>query len=168
MMNRIDRLTGSLRANAYSQTPWRRQIQILGLFSLVLVLVALVAGIYLNVTARASTVGREIQDLQREIEALQKDNADLQARLAQLNSAGEMEARARSLGFQRVNTDETVYMVVPGYTGRQPVILAPSTSPDLVSAPMLPPQYTESLFVWLKRQIDTGAFGSLAFWEDRP
>lgn len=167
-MNRIDRLTGSLRANAYSQTPWRKQIQFLGLFSLVIVFVALVAGIYLNVTARASTVGREIQEIQKNIEALQKDNADLQARLAQLNSAGEMENRARSLGFQTVNTEETVYMVVPGYTDRQPVILAPFNSPDLVSAPMLPPQYTESLFVWLKRQVDEGSFGSLAFWEDRP
>ncbi len=33
---------------AYSQAPWRKQLQILGLFLLVVVLAALVAGIYLK------------------------------------------------------------------------------------------------------------------------
>lgn len=48
---------------AYEQTPWRRQIQAIGIFMLVVVVVALVAGINLIVTSRAATYGREIQDM---------------------------------------------------------------------------------------------------------
>ncbi len=37
---------------AYSQAPWRKQLQLIGIFLVVLVFFALVAGIYLSVTAR--------------------------------------------------------------------------------------------------------------------
>ena len=65
-------------AQAYSQAPWRKQLQIIGLFSLILVFGALVAGIYLNVSARAATAGRDIQSKQEEIEALDLEIEDLQ------------------------------------------------------------------------------------------
>jgi hypothetical protein len=55
-MDRVQSLT-----QAYSQAPWRKQMQIIGLFLLVLVLTALV-GIYLSVTARAAAVGRDLID----------------------------------------------------------------------------------------------------------
>ena len=134
---------------AYSVAPWRKQIQVIGLFCLVLVFIALVAGIYLSVTARAATIGREIQSMQRDITTLERDTADLQARLANLSSAGEMERRALSLGFQPVNPEETLYLKVPGYGGRQPVVLATGEVPQVVGAPALPAEYTESLLEWL-------------------
>jgi cell division protein FtsL len=145
-MDRVQTFT-----QAYSQAPWRKQLQVLGLFSLILVFVALVAGIYLNVTARAGEVGRDIQAMQRKMDTVNTDIADLYSQLAFVTSTGEMEKRALSLGFTSVNPEETIYMVVPGYTGRQPVILGPSDSPSLASAPVLPEEYTESLFEWVHR-----------------
>ena len=62
---------------AYRQSPWRIQLQVVGLFLLLLVMIALVAGIYLNVTARAATIGRRIQEMQFEIQVNQRLNADL-------------------------------------------------------------------------------------------
>lgn len=152
-MDRVNSFT-----QAYSQAPWRKQMQIVGLFLLVLVFGALVAGIYLSVTARAAAIGREIQGLQNDVLAIKQENENLRGQLAQISSAAEMEARAQAMGFQRVNVDETLYLRVPGYTGRPSVVLAPVTREALTSAPVLPAEYTESLFDWLGRQVLQSSF----------
>lgn len=147
-MDQIDRVT-----QAYSQAPWRVQLQFLGLFSLGLVFIALVAGTYLNVTARAATVGREIQQMRREIDELEYTNANLQAQLAFINSAVEMEKRAQEMGFSPVGPDEAMFIVVDGYVERHPVILAPYAAPVTVSTPAMPAEWTESIFDWLQREL---------------
>ena len=146
-MDRVQDIT-----QAYSQAPWRKQLQIIGLFSLAVVFAALIAGLHLSVTARAATYGREILQMQLEIEDLERENADLQAELGFLNSAEMMEQRARNLGFQPIDPQETVYLLVPGYVERQPAVLAPQNAPSLPSDPEIPPEYIESIFAWLQRQ----------------
>jgi cell division protein FtsL len=138
---------------AYSQTPWRRQLQLLGLFLLFVVLAALVAGIYLNVTARAGTLGREVQIMQDRIEELQLQNADLETRLAMVNSAAEMEKRALDMGFTPLERDEVTYIVVPGYISRQQAVIAPPPKPKTIVPASLPSDYTESLLVWLQENL---------------
>lgn len=138
---------------AYSQTPWRRQLQLLGLFLLLVVLAALVAGIYLNVTARAGTLGREIQIMQNRIKELELQNADLETRLAILNSAAEMEKRALDMGFTPIDRESVTYIVVPGYISRQQAVIAPPPKPVTVVAASLPSDYTESLLVWLQENL---------------
>lgn len=147
-MDQLDNIT-----QAYSQAPWRRQLQIIGLFSLVLVFIALVAGIYLNVSSRAATVGREIQTMQREIEELDREIEDLQSQLALLLSSGAMEQRAKELGFELMNVEETVYIVVPNYIDRKPAVIAPYSNREVVSAPVVPIEYFETIFQWLRTQI---------------
>lgn len=145
-------------AQTYSQAPWRRQLQLIGLFSLILVTIALVAGIYLNVSAKAGAVGRDIQSKQREIEILDREIEDLQSQLAIVLSYSEMEARALKLGFATVPAEQTVYLNIPGYTTRPMVTLAPNTQRILPSAPVLPTQYTESLFDWARRNMRRFSF----------
>ena len=140
-------------AQTYAQAPWRRQLQIIGLFSLVLVSIALVAGIYLNVSAKAAAVGRDIQAKQTEIETLDREIEDLQSQLATVLSSTEMEARALKMGFAPIPEEQTVYLMIPGYAARQPVVLAPNSQRTLVSAQVLPEQYTESLFDWARRRL---------------
>jgi cell division protein FtsL len=147
-MNRVTKLT-----QAYSQAPWRKQMQTLGLFLLVLVLVAVVAGIYLNVTARAATIGREIFGMQSRIEALRLDNANLETRLAMIKSATEMEKRARALGFEPLEQVEITYLVVDGYIPRQQAVIAPPPEPVVVVPASLPADYTESLFDWVQESV---------------
>ena len=138
---------------AYSQAPWRKQLQILGLFLLFLVLAALVAGIYLNVTARAATYGREILIMQNDIQDLNLVNADLETKLALVNSAAAMYKRALDMGFEPINRDEVTYLVVPGYIPRQQAVIAPPPNPTVVVAASLPADYTESLFDWLQERL---------------
>src|SRR4030042_4797331 len=97
---------------AYSQAPWRKQVQWIGAFLLVPVFLWLIAALYLDVTARAATIGREIQNLQvgqvelvnvlpdqenLSIEELKRRNADLQTQLAYLLSEKTMQKRADAL-----------------------------------------------------------------------
>jgi cell division protein FtsL len=140
-------------AQTYTQAPWRKQLQIIGLFSLALVFIALIAGIYLNVSAQAATVGREIQKDQKEIDEINQEIEDLQSRLAILLSDSEMEKRARDLGFEPIDTDQVTYLMVRGYVERQPIVLAPYSGRTVVSAPVVPPEYTESFFTWIKRSV---------------
>ena len=147
-MERVRNIT-----QAYSQTPWRRQTMFIGLFLLVVIFAALVAGIYLDVTARTATIGREIQVMEEEIEALKLVNADLESRLAFLNSSEILEQRARSLGFEHVKLGEKTFLLVAGYIPRQHARLAPPPGPVKTLAAALPSAFTESLFTWFKRSV---------------
>ncbi|MCI0519557.1 MAG: hypothetical protein L0Z70_04800 [Chloroflexi bacterium] len=138
---------------AYSQAPWRKQVMFIGLFLLIVVFIALVAGIYLDVTARTATIGREIQGMQADMAELRLKNADLATRLAGLTSAAEMEKRARSMGFEPIVKDQSMYLVVPGYIARQEVRLAAAPGEVKTVAAALPAEYTESLVDWLSRQV---------------
>ncbi|MEW5871374.1 MAG: septum formation initiator family protein [Chloroflexota bacterium] len=140
-------------AQSYSQAPWRKQVQFIGLFSLVLVFIAVIAGIYLNVSARAAAIGREIQVMQSDIEELDREIEDMETQLASLNSSELMDKRARDLGFDLIQTDEIMFLVVPGYIERSTAALAPYAEPRLPKVNYLPAEYTESLFTWARRQV---------------
>jgi cell division protein FtsL len=117
-------------------------------FLLVLVLVASVAMVYLNVSARAVTMGHEIQAMTEKIQNLDQVNEDLETQLATLRSSSTMEERARELGFEPADAGHITYMEVPGYTGRQPIMLAQPPGPLQVEVVTLAPQFTESLGDW--------------------
>ncbi len=159
-----------LLAQAYSQAPWRRQIQIIGAFLLALVTVWVIAAIYLDVTARAATIGREIQDMQvrsggvlridvqkdyepTSIEELEQYNASLQLRLANLTSDANMAERAYDMGFRPAEPGGIVYIVVPDYVPQQPVTLAPPPGPIANNTPIITSAYKESLVDWIKDQL---------------
>jgi cell division protein FtsL len=148
-MNSVQRFT-----QAYNQAPWRKQVQWIGLFLLVLIMGALVAGIYLSVTARASTVGRGIQDMRLEIEKIERDIEDLETDLAYILSNTQMQERAIELGFRPAEPGEAVFVVVPGYVKPEVVSLAQPSGPVIHrSTPALPADYTQSLFDWLRERV---------------
>ena len=92
--------------HAYKQAPWRVQRQWVGAFLLIVIGVAMIAALYLDVTARATIAGREIQELRFEITTIQRTNADLETQLAKLTSTTEMERRALELGYRPVQPGE--------------------------------------------------------------
>lgn len=138
---------------AYSQAPWRKQLQWIGLFMLVLILLAMVAGIYLSVSARASTAGREIQIMYRQMEDVSRNIEDLETQLAFMLSNTEMEKRAEELGFYPIESEEIFYILVPGYADPKQVILADPPGSSLPSSPTISPEYTQSLFDWLSERV---------------
>ena len=131
-------------SQVYIQAPWRKQLQYAGLFLLVLILIAMVAFFYINVTARAAAIGREIQLMQYEIEGLSRRIVDLETEMAELTSFTEIVDRASDLGFYPVSQDEVVYLVVPGYQSRQPIKLGSSHAQPLPEASKLSPESCSS------------------------
>lgn len=145
--------------HAYRQAPWRIQRQWLGGFLLGVLAIAMVSSLYLDITAQAAISGREIQGLTSDIVSVEEGNADLQTRLAELNSDAVMQKRAKDLGYEPVDPAQLQYVIVPGYVAPQPNILAvaPALQP---SAPTIAPEYTESLIEWLQQQLQpVPAFG---------
>ncbi len=155
---------------AYSQAPWRRQIYLIGVILLVLVSMAIIAGIYLNVTARAAAAGREIQEMQVRvygyhnltsdpagayvpIEELEQRIANLNSQLAYLSSYDVMKARVKDLHLAQIETANMDYLEVPGYVERQTTSLAPPPEPRVVNASGIAPEFKESLFDWLAQQV---------------
>ena len=140
--------------HAYRMAPWRVQRQWIGAFLLSVVMLAMVASLYLDVTAQAAIAGREIQNLAFETGAVQQASADLQTQLASLTSASVMEQRALDLGYRAVEPEEMEYLMVPGYVHTQPDILAIVPQPGL-RAPTISPEYTQSLLDWLDHQLQS-------------
>ncbi len=138
---------------AYSQTPWRKQMQGVGMFMAVLVLGLVIAMIYVNVSAEAVTVGREIQEMQATIEVLERSITDKESQMAYITSAVEMEKRALKMGFEPVAPGEAAFVVIPGYAGRREAVLAPPSLPTSAQTPTLSPEYTLSLVDWVKQEL---------------
>ena len=156
--------------HAYSQAPWRKQMYMIGVILLVLVSAAIVAGIYLNVTARAAAVGRQIQEMQVRIygyhyltsdpgegivplEELEQQIANLTSQLAYLTSYQVMQERVKDLDLEPIDADHIEYMKVPGYLDRQTTSLAPPPEPMVVNAATIDPEFKESLFEWVADQV---------------
>lgn len=159
---------------AYLLAPWRLKVKRVGTFLLIVVSVAIVAGIYLNITARAATIGREIQSMQVRltelqsvsylsteeeeeealpIEELKQVIASLESELSIITSYDVMERRARDLGFEPIKPEDITYIQVAGYVDLQPANLAPPQAPVAPSPIIESPEFKESLLEWLKVKI---------------
>src|SRR5689334_9606331 len=141
--------------HAYRQAPWRVQRQWIGVFLLAVVGIAMVAALYLDVTARTAVAGREIQEMRVQITTIQRENADLETQLADLTSTAVMEKRAENLGYRPVQPGELDYVSVPGFTQPEPAILlaADDTAPAVHN---LPAEYTQSLLEWFQDRVRLG------------
>ena len=141
---------------AYRQTPWRKQIRLVALFAATVAAFALIAGIYLDVTARAATIGRAVQDFQHNREGLEQEIEDMQSELAHLRSVSVMSARAEKLGFVSLNPGTLTYLEVSGYQSRTVANLAPSPGIQFASALRIPSIYTQSIFDWFDNLFSEG------------
>jgi cell division protein FtsL len=142
------------------QAPWRVQRQWIGVFLLGLVAISMVAGLYLNITVRATLAGREIQTIQSDLIDKGRENSDFELQLAGLNSVESMQKRAEALGFQPASPEDITYVVVPGYapTSTMDISESESASPDQRQNLTLQFEYTESLFDWIARALASSAY----------
>ncbi len=138
---------------AYRNAPWRKQLQFIGVFSGTIIFIAIIAGVYLNVTARAAALGREIQDIQDDKEILKRDIEDMNTSLAFLTTNKEMERRALEAGFVLIAPGTAEYYEFENYGGKQTTELAPLANQTTVNLFELPREYTISLFEWIRETV---------------
>lgn len=131
---------------AYRQAPWRVQLQWIGIFLLILVLVASIAGVYLNVSARSATAGRQIQRMENQVENLQLEINDLASQLAGITSAQSMLERIEQSDMVLLNPNNALYVEVPGYLPKTDLVLAIPVEVGTVTNPILIPEYSNSLW----------------------
>ena len=134
------------------QAPWRQQRQWVSTFLVGLVMVAMVSGIYLNITVRATLTGRRIQMIQSDIADKRLVISDSETKLASLTSVTSMQQRAEALGFHPASPDEITYVVVPGYAPKTAINMSINGA-NTQKKPVILPEYTESLFDWLTRKL---------------
>lgn len=151
---------------AYKQAPWRVQLQWIGLFLLGLVLIAAVAGLYLNISAQAATAGRNIQFLESNIDDLNNEIAELTTKLARLTVTSKMKARAEELGFKLIDPKEAVYLEIPGYNPHADLVLAPARVNIIPQSPMVQSSYKISLWDWFVEKIWDPSNNVLGIEED--
>lgn len=157
-MNRAQRFI-----QAYANTPWRRQVQVIGLFSAFVVVVALVASAYLWVSSLAATYGRQVQEIQSTAQVVEDNIEDLSAELGELTTTERMQQLAEDQGYTPMTPWDLEYLVVPGYPEDQPLTIAPKKlSLPADSRQELPPEFTQSLIDWVRETIfkislETGA-----------
>jgi hypothetical protein len=148
MVTSVQKLT-----QAYSKTPWRKQVQLVGAILLCVLFAVLGASIYLNLNARIATFGREILLIQEEIQRVGLENADLTTQLGLIKSPAFLEQRAREMGFEPISRDEQLYIAVPGYTLQDsPRLAPPPISIEKVTL-TIPPDFTESLLNWIQGKL---------------
>jgi len=141
---------------AYKQAPWRVQLQSIGFYLLPVVTIALITVIYLNISAQAATAGLHVSAMRIEEETIQRSIANQCTHLAWLTSYTTMHERAQALGYTLIDPRNTIFLVVPGYTGREVVLMAPLPGAG-ISKTLSDPRYQESLWEWFYNTfIDAG------------
>lgn len=131
--------------------PLNIQRQWVILFGVAIAVVAMVAGLYLDVTARAAITGREIQNLELTIAMHRRTNADYETEFAKLMSNQVMQERAIQSGFEMLDRDSLEYMVVPGYVPLDGVQFKSETpEKQAISAA---PEFHESLLDWFQEAM---------------
>lgn len=139
---------------AYRQAPWRLQTQRGVLLLIVAVLGASVLWVMVSVTVQAASAGLEVQDMEEEKEILQRQIAGMQTEIGNLTSKSVMEERAQQMGFVPVKPVDVSYVIVPGYTGRDPSLNAPPPR-SKIQQPLIKPAYTQSLWEWMLEGVIT-------------
>jgi len=141
---------------AYKQAPWRTQIQRVGAFLLVVVVIAIISGLYLNISGQSAATGRRIQNLESELADLKRENNDLQTKLGAIQSVRELSARVDSLNMRPLTVDEALYLEVPGYIPAGGTRLAPPPVIKAEPAPLLLPEFTNGFVEWLSQKLQAG------------
>jgi hypothetical protein len=135
---------------AYSQTPWRKQLRGIGFVLGVFVLLLLTGSIFISITARSAVVGRQIQIHHMAITEMEYNIEDLETELAHLTSVSVLRRRAREMGFRPATPEEITYLNVPGIVKVDTERLAASTQPtQLDGEPVLSSAFTQTWTDWL-------------------
>jgi len=140
---------------AFKQAPWRNRVQLAGGFLVGLIIIILVASVYLSISGQAATAGLEAYQLDLKRLDLEREIANTNAQIALLTSSGSMEARAAELGFERINPEDALYLSIPGYAGRQTMVVTAPPGANPTNRMIVKSVYRESLWDWLFSGINS-------------
>ncbi len=142
---------------AYSNTPRRKQLKILGGFFLGLIVLVVLLISYLIVSSRIVSVGRDLQNTKNKIDDIEYVNVSLRDKISSATTLAKLESQAKEQGFRPAQPSEVLYVVVPGleHSYNTPVgykaesqIAAVETSVNVNI-----PAYHTTLLDWMKSEM---------------
>ncbi len=138
---------------AYSNSPRRQKLQIIGSIFMTIVIAAVMLIFYLVVSARVVSMGRQLQQAKDEIDQLVYLSVNYRNQIAVLSRFEVMEKKAIELGFRQPYPGEVFYVPVSGYDQQiQPHFEAVGDSSQAVINVNLA-GYHESLIDWIGRKL---------------
>ncbi len=129
---------------AFKQAPWRTQTQAVAAWSVTLLVVLVLGGLYLAVASRAAAAGRDLQGFEARKAALTLENDELRAELAELRSVTRLVQRALALGFQPAQAGQIEYLSIANY----PVAAQTAPPPRAAAVPQMPENTLAQLGDW--------------------
>ncbi|MCJ7716396.1 MAG: hypothetical protein MUO54_07740 [Anaerolineales bacterium] len=138
---------------AYSNSPRRQKLQIIGSIFMTIVISAVMLILYLVVSARVVSMGRQLQQAKDEIDQLVYLSVNYRYQIAKLSTFEVMEDKAKDLGFRSPYPGEVFYVPVSGYDRQtQPFVdITGDASPAVINVNLI--EYHESLIDWIGTQI---------------
>jgi hypothetical protein len=138
---------------AYSNSPRRQKLQIIGSILLAIVIAAVMLILYLVISSRVVFMGRQLQQAKSDIDQLIYLSVNYQNKINRLSRFEEMERRAVELGFRPAYPGEVFYVPVAGIENEEQVVVVfQDESPSAVINVDLP-DYHQSLIEWIGEQL---------------
>ena len=138
---------------AYSNSPRRQKLQIIGGVFLAIVIAAVMLILYLVMSSRVVFMGRQLQQAKTDIDQLIYLSVNYQNQIDKFSRFELMEKRADELGFRPPYPGEVFYVPVAGLDSADEVVVVfQDNSPSAVINVDLP-DYHQSLIEWVGKQL---------------
>lgn len=138
------------------QALWRSVIQSTGSTLLWVLILLVLGGLYLSVSAKAASAGRLVISLGEKVDTVRQTHSEVTARHAEATSPQRMSELASSLGYRPADLDEIRFLETD-LASKKVSFQAPM--PQAVSdvrKTILSPAFTETLVDALKRLLGVG------------
>jgi cell division protein FtsL len=140
---------------AYSNSPRRQKLQIIGSILMAIVVAAVMLILYLVISSRVVFMGRQLQQAKSDIDQLVYLSVNYQDKINKLSRFDEMEKRAEELGFRPAYPGEVFYVPVAGLeTEDEIVVIFQDETPSAIINVDLP-DYHQSLIEWVGEQLQS-------------
>ncbi len=137
---------------AYSNSPRRQKLQIIGSVFMVIVISAVMLILYLVVSARVVAMGRQVQVSKDQIDHLVYISVNYRNQIAEQTRFKVMERRALEMGYRAPYPGEVFYVPVPGYESEQ-VIRVVQQDPGTPVVDVNRWEYHQGLLDWVGEKI---------------
>jgi cell division protein FtsL len=138
------------------QALWRSVIQSTGSTLLLVLILLVLGGLYLSVSAKAASAGRLVISLGEKVDEVRQTHSEVTARHAEATSPHRMSELASSLGYRPAELEEIRFLETD-LASKKASFQAPM--PQAVSElrkTILSPAFTETLVDALKRMLGVG------------
>lgn len=138
---------------AYSNSPRRQKLQILGGVLLAIVIAAVMLILYLVISSRVVFMGRQLQQAKSDIDQLVYLSVNYQNQIDRLSRFEVMEERAVELGFRAPYPGEVFYVPVAGLEAQEEVVVVFQDQGSSAVINVNLPDYHQSLIEWVGEQL---------------